>query len=202
MFYRKFGKRIVDVTVSLAVLIATLPVTILTAVALAIQNKGDIFFYQERPGLKERPFYIIKFKTMTDQTDQEGALLPNIERITRTGNWVRKLSLDELPQLLNVLKGEMSLVGPRPLLDRYIPLYTDEQRSRHNVKPGITGWAQVKGRNSISWQQKFEHDLYYVENVSIALDMNILWLTVRKVVKMEGVNQSDITPVEPFDGTN
>jgi len=202
MFYRKVGKRVVDLLVSFAVLIVTLPVTILTAAALAIQNRGEIFFYQRRPGFKEKPFYIIKFKTMSDQRDEVGELLPNIDRITVIGNWVRKLSLDELPQLINVLKGEMSLVGPRPLLDRYIPLYTEAQRGRHDVKPGITGWAQVNGRNSISWQQKFEHDLYYVENMSFELDMRILWMTILKVVKREGVNQTEVSPVEPFDGTN
>jgi len=169
---------------------------------LMIQNKGEVFFYQQRPGLRERPFNLIKFKTMTDERNDKGMLLPDMERITFLGKWIRKLSLDELPQLINVIKGDMSLIGPRPLLSKYIPLYTHEQRRRHDVKPGITGWAQVNGRNVIPWKKKFELDIYYVENISFTLDLKILWLTILKVLKREGINQSDTRPMQPFDGTN
>ena len=200
--YSTFFKRIVDIVLAFLVLIVTLPIWIVIFILLFIQNKGGVFFYQRRPGLEEKPFYIIKFKTMTDKTDEEGNLLPDVERITTIGRWVRRLSLDELPQLINVLKGEMSLIGPRPLLFKYIPLYTEEQRRRHEVKPGITGWAQVNGRNSISWKKKFELDLYYVENVSFRLDLKIIWLTILKVLNREGINQSDARPMQPFDGTN
>ena len=150
----------------------------------------------------EKSFHIIKFKTMTDERGKDGNLLPDKDRITSLGQWVRKLSLDELPQLINVLKGDMSMIGPRPLLFKYIPLYTDEQRRRHNVRPGITGWAQVNGRNAISWTKKFELDQYYVEHVSAALDFKIFWLTILKIFKREGINQSEEKTMAPFDGTN
>ena len=176
--------------------------TVVVAVILSVQNGGTIFFYQRRPGKDEEPFHIIKFKTMTDETDDEGNLLPDTERITAFGGLVRKLSLDELPQLINVLKGDMSMIGPRPLLFKYIPLYNDEQRRRHNIRPGITGWAQVNGRNTISWEKKFELDIYYVENVSASLDFKIFWLTILKIFKREGVNQSEEKTMAPFDGTN
>ena len=139
---------------------------------------------------------------MTDERDKAGNLLPDVDRITSVGQFARKYSLDELPQLINVLKGDMSLIGPRPLLFKYIPLYSKEQLRRHNVRPGITGWAQVNGRNSISWSKKFELDVYYVDNVSLSLDFKIFWLTILKVIKREGVNQSDARPMQPFDGTN
>jgi lipopolysaccharide/colanic/teichoic acid biosynthesis glycosyltransferase len=139
---------------------------------------------------------------MSDARDADGNLLPDMERITRLGEWIRNLSLDELPQLINVIKGDMSLIGPRPLLPKYVPLYSERQRLRHQVKPGITGWAQVNGRNSISWSQKFEHDLYYVEHQSLYLDLKILWLTLIKVLQREGINQSGARPMQPFDGTN
>jgi lipopolysaccharide/colanic/teichoic acid biosynthesis glycosyltransferase len=180
----------------------SLPLTFAVAIILSVQNSGPIFFYQRRPGKDEDPFHIIKFKTMTDQTDDEGNLLPDNKRITAFGGLVRKLSIDELPQLMNVLKGDMSMIGPRPLLFKYIPLYTDEQRERHNVRPGITGWAQVNGRNTISWTKKFELDLYYVENLSAALDFKIFWLTIVKIFKREGVNQSTERTMPPFDGSN
>jgi len=192
----------VDLVITTIILFLLLPFFILISLILFIQNRGNIFFYQKRPGYKEKPFYIIKFKTMTDEEDEKGKLLPDVERITTFGNWIRKMSLDELPQLINVLKGEMSLVGPRPLLYKYIPLYSDKQRRRHEVKPGITGWAQVNGRNSISWSEKFELDVYYVENYSFHLDMKIIWMTIIKVLKKEGVNQSNARPMQPFDGTN
>lgn len=202
MIYQKGLKRMVDLVITTIILFLLLPFFILISLILFIQNRGNIFFYQKRPGYKEKPFYIIKFKTMTDEEDEKGKLLPDVERITTFGNWIRKMSLDELPQLINVLKGEMSLVGPRPLLYKYIPLYSDKQRRRHEVKPGITGWAQVNGRNSISWSEKFELDVYYVENYSFHLDMKIIWMTIIKVLKKEGVNQSNARPMQPFDGTN
>jgi len=200
--YAIFFKRVVDIVLAFLLLMVTFPIWTVVFILLFIQNKGGVFFYQRRPGLEEKPFHIIKFKTMTDERDKEGNLLPDVERITTVGRWIRRLSLDELPQLINVLKGEMSLIGPRPLLFKYIPLYTEEQRRRHEVKPGITGWAQVNGRNSISWKKKFELDLYYVENVSLRLDLKIIWLTILKVLKREGINQSDARPMQPFDGTN
>jgi len=202
MRYQDFGKRAFDLIGSTILLTLSLPILLVTSFMLFVQNRGSIFFYQERPGYKEKPFYIIKFKTMNDKKDVNDKLLPNNERVTKIGGWVRKLSLDELPQLLNVLRGDMSLVGPRPLLFKYIPLYTKEQRRRHSVKPGITGWAQVNGRNAISWQQKFEFDLYYVDNFTFLLDLKILWLTLLKVLKREGINQSEAKMVQPFDGTN
>ncbi len=200
--YAGFLKRIFDFIIALLVFILVSPLFLIVAILLFFQNKGSIFFFQERPGYREEPFQIIKFKTMTDERDDDGNLLPDVERITAPGQFVRKYSLDELPQLINVLKGDMSLIGPRPLLFKYIPLYSDEQRRRHDVRPGITGWAQVNGRNSISWKKKFKLDIYYVDNVSLSLDFIIFWLTILKVVKREGVNQSEARPMQPFDGTN
>ncbi|SHE34873.1 Sugar transferase involved in LPS biosynthesis (colanic, teichoic acid) [Fodinibius roseus] len=202
MFYREYGKRFLDLLGAALILAVTLPLFLLISILLFIQNRGNVFFYQRRPGYQEKPFYIIKFKTMTDKRDAEGNLLPDMDRITMMGGWIRKLSLDELPQLINVLKGDMSLIGPRPLLFKYIPLYSEEQRRRHEVKPGITGWAQVNGRNAISWEEKFALDLFYVENISFALDLKIVWLTIIKIIKREGINQSDARPMQPFEGTN
>lgn len=186
----------------MTILIFCSPALLMIAIILYYQNHGKIFYYQTRIGFNENSFEIIKFKTMSDKRDTGGQLLPDTERITRVGEWIRQLSLDELPQLINVLKGEMSLVGPRPLLPKYVPLYSERQHHRHDVKPGITGWAQINGRNSISWTQKFEHDLYYVEHQSLYLDLKILWLTFIKVLQREGVNQSEMRPMQPFDGTN
>lgn len=200
--YYKFFKRIFDLLLSIVLLIVTSPLILLTATLLFFQNSGNVLFYQRRPGHNEKPFNIMKFKTMTDERNENGELLPDVERITSLGKFVRKLSLDELPQLFNVLKGDMSLIGPRPLLFKYIPLYSAEQRRRHEVKPGITGWAQVNGRNSISWEKKFKLDVWYVENVTFMLDLKIIWLTIVKILKREGVNQSDARPMQPFDGTN
>jgi undecaprenyl phosphate N,N'-diacetylbacillosamine 1-phosphate transferase len=200
--YRTLFKRPIDILLSLLVLILTSPFFIITYVLLLIQNGGKAFFYQERPGYKQRPFRIIKFKTMNDKKDADGRLLPDVDRMTAVGRWVRKLSLDELPQLINVLKGEMSLIGPRPLLFKYIPLYSPEQNRRHDVRPGITGWAQVNGRNSISWTRKFELDVYYVDHVSFTLDFKIFWLTILKILQREGINQTDARPMQPFDGSN
>lgn len=200
--YKSFFKRILDICFSLIVLILTAPIFLVTFIVLFIQNNGSVFFFQERPGLHQQPFKIIKFKTMTDERDAKGNLLADIERITKFGGFVRKLSIDELPQLINVLKGDMSLIGPRPLLFKYIPLYSKEQLRRHDVRPGITGWAQVNGRNSISWTRKFELDIEYVNKLSLALDVKIFWLTIKKIVIREGVNQTDDRPMMPFDGTN
>lgn len=200
--YAGFIKRILDIFIAFVILLLTSPIFLTVALLLFIQNKGSVFFYQGRPGYREKSFSIIKFKTMTDETDEEGRLLPDVERITSVGRFVRKYSLDELPQLINVLKGDMSLIGPRPLLFKYIPLYSEDQRRRHDVRPGITGWAQVNGRNSISWTKKFELDIYYVENISFSLDFKIFCLTILKVLQREGVNQSDSRPMQPFNGTN
>jgi len=200
--YRFFFKRILDLITAIVVLILTLPITIVVYLILFKQNNGKVFFFQERPGRHQKAFNIIKFKTMTDAKDSEGKLLPDNQRITKAGKVIRKLSIDELPQLLNVLKGDMSLVGPRPLLFKYMPLYSVEQLRRHEVRPGITGWAQVNGRNSIAWTKKFEFDVYYVDKLSFLLDIKILWFTFLKVIKTEGVNQTEDRPMLPFDGTN
>jgi lipopolysaccharide/colanic/teichoic acid biosynthesis glycosyltransferase len=200
--YRLFLKRFLDILVALIGLIVASPVLILVIFILGIQNKGSIFFFQERPGYRQKAFRIVKLKTMTDEKDSDGKLLPDNQRITKVGRLIRKLSIDELPQLVNVLKGDMSLIGPRPLLFKYIPLYSAEQLRRHDVRPGITGWAQVNGRNSISWKQKFDFDLYYVDHLSLRLDIKILWLTLVKVLRTEGVNQSNERPMQPFNGNN
>ena len=200
--YNRVFKRVIDLIVAFIALLILAPLIGLVTLLLYSQNKGKPFFFQERPGQFKKPFYIIKFKTMTDEKDAEGNLLPDNLRITKFGGWVRKLSIDELPQLINVLKGEMSLVGPRPLLFKYMPLYTTEQLRRHEVRPGITGWAQVNGRNSISWTQKFSLDVEYVDKVSFLMDCKILLLTVKKVLIREGINQSAECPTQPFNGTN
>lgn len=202
MIYKSLLKRIFDFVIALILLLVLLPVSLISFFILLYQNKGNVFFFQERPGLHQRAFRIIKFKTMTDAQDAEGKLLPDHLRITKAGKIIRKLSIDELPQLINVIRGDMSLVGPRPLLFKYIPLYSKEHNRRHDVRPGITGWAQVNGRNSISWTKKFEHDLYYVDHLSFILDVKILWMTFLKVILREGVNQSDNRPMQPFNGSN
>ncbi len=165
-----------------------------------LYNRGTPFFIQSRPGKNEKVFNLLKFKTMRDAYDENGKPLPDKDRITPVGAWVRKLSLDELPQLINVLKGDMSLVGPRPLLVKYLPLYNDEQKRRHDVKPGITGWAQVNGRNAINWNKKFELDIWYVDNISVVLDVKIFYLTIVKVFKREGVNVDQNNTMTPFNG--
>lgn len=200
--YTKYFKRIIDVVVALVVLILTSPLLLLVTVALSIVNRGNPFFFQDRPGQHEKKIRIIKFKTMLDLKDDTGKLLPDNARMTKLGKVVRKLSVDELPQLINVLKGDMSLVGPRPLLFKYLPLYSQEQRRRHEVRPGITGWAQVNGRNSISWTVRFQYDIYYVDNVSFLFDLKILGRTILKVLAREGVNQSEERPMQPFNGNN
>jgi lipopolysaccharide/colanic/teichoic acid biosynthesis glycosyltransferase len=181
-------------------MIMTAPVTFTAALLLLAANRGRIFFIQQRPGRNGKPFNIIKFKTMSDMADQAGQLLPDAERLHGIGKVIRQLSIDELPQLINVLKGDMSIVGPRPLLMEYVPLYSREQAKRHNVRPGITGWAQVNGRNALSWEDKFKLDVWYVDNISLTLDLKILWLTLLKVIKSEGISQSGHATTEKFKG--
>ena len=200
--YYPYRKRIFDFCASILILVLLSPVLIIMTFLLYINNKGAPFFFQDRPGHLEKKIRIIKFKTMSEEKDKNGILLSDNERLTKLGAFIRKTSLDELPQLLNVLIGDMSLVGPRPLLFKYLPLYSKVQKRRHEVKPGITGWAQVNGRNTISWNKKFEYDVYYVNNISFLLDLKILWMTITKVIKKEGVNQSDSRPMQPFNGKN
>ena len=200
--YQLFFKRLLDISIALVTLILLSPLLVMITLLLKYVNNGKAFFFQERPGKDEKPIYIIKFKSMNDKKDAAGNLLPDKQRLTKLGAFIRKFSLDELPQLINVLKGDMSLVGPRPLLYKYIPLYSAEQRKRHLVKPGITGWAQINGRNAISWTEKFSLDVYYQQNISFALDIKILFLTVLKVLKREGVNQTAERPMMPFNGNN
>ncbi|MBX7046469.1 MAG: sugar transferase [Ignavibacteria bacterium] len=200
--YKHFFKRVIDFIVSLSVLVIFSPVIIILTIILFFVNKGNPFFTQDRPGKNEKKIKIIKFKSMLDKRDEKGNLLPDVQRMTKVGTFIRKFSLDELPQLINVLTGSMSLVGPRPLLFKYIPLYNAEQRRRHDVMPGITGWAQVNGRNSIEWNAKFKYDVYYVDNLSFTLDMKILFMTFKKVLVREGINQSEERPMMPFTGNN
>lgn len=198
--YRSFFKRVFDFSVAFVALLVLSPLIILVAIGLFFANNGKPFFFQQRPGKNEVIFKIIKFKTMNDKKDAQGNLLPDAQRLTTVGNFVRKTSLDEIPQLINVLKGDMSLIGPRPLLVQYLPLYNLEQKKRHNVRPGITGWAQVNGRNAISWQQKFEYDVWYVEHISFKLDFVILFKTIQKVIKSEGITGEAVATAEPFKG--
>ena len=191
-----------DFCFAAAVLLLLLPILVFIALFLAIANQGTPFFIQQRPGKNQRIFKIIKFKTMNDLRDADGRLLPDAKRLTLVGKFVRKFSLDEIPQFLNVLKGDMSLIGPRPLLPDYLHLYTDFQNKRHEVKPGITGWAQVNGRNAISWDQKFEYDVWYVTNISFSLDLRIFFRTIGKVLKSEGINAANAATIEPFNGNN
>jgi lipopolysaccharide/colanic/teichoic acid biosynthesis glycosyltransferase len=198
--YKSKIKPVLDFLTALIGFLILSPIFIVVMFLLALANKGKAFFVQKRPGKNERIFSIIKFKTMTDAVDQNGNLLPDSERLTSVGKLVRKTSLDELPQLLNVLKGDMSLVGPRPLLPEYLALYNEQQRKRHQVKPGITGWAQVNGRNAISWHDKFKLDVEYVANQSFKLDLKILYLTFKKVVISEGINQDGQATAHKFEG--
>ncbi|MCF8267382.1 MAG: sugar transferase [Ignavibacteriales bacterium] len=200
--YISFFKRIIDILLSAAGIIIISPLLLVVIILLLYANKGKPFFVQERPGKNEKPFKLIKFKTMSDKRDSKGNLLSDKERMTKVGIFLRGYSLDELPQLFNVLAGSMSLVGPRPLLFKYIPLYSETQRKRHDLKPGITGLAQVNGRNSISWTKKFEYDVEYVENVSFLLDLKILYSTVIRVINRHGINQSAERPMLPFNGSN
>lgn len=202
MLYSKFLKLLLDFLIAFLILLLFSPLLVLVMVLLLINNKGSIFFLQDRPGRKQKTFKVIKFKTMNDRKDSEGNLLPDHVRLTAFGKFIRSTSLDELPQLINVLKGDMSLIGPRPLLVKYLPLYSKEQARRHEVRPGITGWAQVNGRNAIAWNQKFEYDVWYVDNISFLLDIKILWLTLKKVIVREGISSTTSVTMEPFKGNN
>lgn len=193
-------KTIFDFFVAFFIIIITFPILLITALILFFTNKGNPFFFQSRPGKQGKLFNIIKFKTMNDKKDNSGNLLSDEIRLTKIGKFVRKTSIDELPQLINVLKGEMSLVGPRPLLPQYLPLYNEFQQRRHLVKPGMTGWAQINGRNAISWSQKFEYDVWYVDNLSIILDVKIVLLTIKKVIKRENISADKSVSIEFFKG--
>nr|WP_321413152.1 sugar transferase [uncultured Allomuricauda sp.] len=199
--YEKVIKRFADFFVSLVAIIILSPILLILIILLAIANNGKPFFFQKRPGKNERIFTIIKFKTMNDKKDKDGNLLPDMQRITKVGSFVRGTSLDELLQLINVVKGDMSIVGPRPLLVAYLPLYNEKQAKRHNVRPGITGWAQVNGRNAISWEEKFELDVWYVNNIGFLTDIDIIFKTVQKVFKREGVSASENVTMERFMGS-
>ncbi|WDF48308.1 sugar transferase [Chryseobacterium sp. KACC 21268] len=198
--YRNVIKPFFDFLLALTLVLFLLPVFIVIIILLYFFNQKNVFFFQERPGKNDKVFRIIKFKTMTDEKDESGNLLPDEFRLTKMGKFVRKTSLDELPQLINVLKGDMSFIGPRPLLVSYLELYNEEQKRRHLIKPGITGWAQVNGRNTISWEKKFEYDVWYVDHLSFALDFKILLLTVKKVIKSEGINTAGQATTESFKG--
>lgn len=200
--YRTFLKPLLDFLLSLTALLVLSPLLLVLTGLLAVANGGQPFFFQTRPGKNGKLFRIVKFKTMNDKTDASGNLLPDGERLTRVGQLIRKSSLDELPQLLNVLKGDMSLIGPRPLLVQYLPLYSLEQARRHEIRPGITGWAQVNGRNAISWEEKFRLDVEYVDQLSFAMDVKIVLKTIQKVFKREGVSQAGQATMEYFTGKN
>jgi undecaprenyl phosphate N,N'-diacetylbacillosamine 1-phosphate transferase len=200
MMYRTFFKGLIDFLLSLFAIVIFSPIMLLVYLLLYFNNKGSVLFIQERPGKNCKIFKIYKFKTMTDEKDADGNLLPDALRLTKIGKFVRKTSLDELPQLFNVVTGDMSLVGPRPLLTHYLHLYNDFQNRRHEIKPGITGWAQVNGRNAISWDEKFAYDVWYVENCSFLVDFKIIFKTFLKVIKKEGINAADAATIEPFNG--
>lgn len=202
MFYRDYLKPLFDLLVALIGISFLSPVFIIVTTVLWIANNGKPFFFQSRPGKNERLFNVIKFKTMNDKRDKDGHLLPDAKRLTTAGKFIRKTSLDEIPQLLNVIKGDMSLIGPRPLLVEYLPLYNDIQKRRHEVKPGITGWAQVNGRNAISWEQKFNYDVWYVDHLSFLLDVKIFFRTISKVFKSEGINSASSATMEKFKGND
>lgn len=201
--YRDFFKRLIDFILVLCVLLVIWPILLIITVWLHFANKGaGAFFTQDRPGKNGKIFKVIKYKTMTDERDAEGNLLPDAERLTKVGRFVRSTSIDELPQLINVLKGDMALIGPRPLLPQYLPLYSPEQARRHEVRPGITGWAQINGRNAISWTKKFEYDVWYVDHCSFLLDLKIVFLTIKKVFIREGISQEGQATMEFFNGHN
>lgn len=201
MLYRSFLKRFLDLLVALVGFLVVSPVFLITTIVLLFANSGKPFFFQVRPGKHGRLFKIVKFKTMNDKKGPDGNLLSDAERLTAFGSFVRKASLDEIPQLINVIKGDMSLIGPRPLLVEYLPLYNKEQARRHDLRPGITGWAQVNGRNEVSWEKKFELDVWYVNHLSFSLDLKILFLTVLKVVRSEGISSGTAVTMEKFTGT-
>jgi undecaprenyl phosphate N,N'-diacetylbacillosamine 1-phosphate transferase len=198
--YKFFIKRTLDLIIAFVGLVIVSPILVIISIGLYFANSGKPFFFQLRPGKNAKLFKIVKFKTMNDKKDKTGNLLADAQRLTKIGAFVRKTSLDELPQLLNVLRGEMSLIGPRPLLPEYLPLYSKLQNTRHDLRPGITGWAQVNGRNALSWNQKFEYDVWYVDNMSFVLDIKIVLKTIQKVIKREGVNSGDFATMEAFVG--
>lgn len=201
--YKHFIKRLLDFTIVFCALLIFWPILLLITIWLHFANKGaGAFFFQDRPGKDGRIFRVIKFKTMTDERDENGKLLPDAVRLTKVGRFVRSTSIDELPQLINVLKGDMALIGPRPLMPKYLPLYSPEQRRRHEVRPGITGWAQINGRNNISWTKKFELDVWYVDHCSFALDVKIIFMTIKKVLFREDISKEGEATTVPFDGTN
>ena len=200
--YKRFFKQIIDFFIVFTALVILSHILLIVVILLGFANKGNPFFFQNRPGKDERIFKIIKFRTMTNERDENGILLPDADRLTGIGKFVRKTSIDEIPQLINVLMGDMSLIGPRPLLPEYLPIFNERQKKRHSVRPGITGWAQVNGRNAISWNKKFEYDVWYVENLSFTLDIKILFKTIKKVIISEGINTRDMATTEPFNGNN
>lgn len=202
LVYKFFFKRFLDFSIALLVLLAASPLLLLITLLLFVANKGSVFFTQKRPGRGQREITILKFKTMNDRRDTNGKLLPDAIRLTTVGKFIRSTSMDELPQLINVLKGDMSLVGPRPLLFSYLPLYNAEQMRRHEVRPGITGFAQVHGRNALDWKKRFQYDVWYVDHLSFFLDVRILFLTILKVFRREGISSGTSATMEPFRGNN
>ena len=201
--YKHFFKRVIDFTISLVALLVIWPILLLIYIWLTIANKGaGAFFFQERPGKNAKIFKVIKFKTMTDECDAEGKLLPDADRLTKVGRFVRSTSIDELPQLINVLKGDMALIGPRPLLVQYLPLYSKEQARRHEVRPGISGWAQCHGRNAISWKEKFKLDVWYVDHCTLWTDLKVIFITIKKVLVRDGISSEGQATMEAFNGNN
>ena len=201
--YKNFFKRLFDFLISLVVLICISPILLIVAVWLQFANKGaGVLFFQERPGYHGKIFKVIKFKTMTDERDVNNELLPDENRLTPVGRFIRSTSIDELPQFINVLKGDMSLIGPRPLLVQYLSLYSEEQMRRHDVRPGITGWAQCHGRNAISWTEKFKLDVWYVDHISLKTDLKIIWYTIKTILKREGISHEGMATMEDFNGNN
>ena len=201
--YKHFFKRVIDFTLALLALLAICPLLLCVTIWLHFANKGaGVFFLQERPGLHGKIFKVIKFKTMTDERDAEGNLLPDADRLTKIGKFVRSTSIDELPQLINVLKGDMALIGPRPLLVQYLPLYSKEQARRHEVRPGISGWAQCHGRNAISWTEKFKLDVWYVDHCSLWTDLQVIFITIKKVLVRDGISAEGQATMEAFNGKN
>lgn len=201
--YKHFFKRVIDFTIALVALLIIWPILLIVTIWLHFANKGaGAFFFQERPGLYGKIFKVIKFKTMTDERDAEGNLLPDVMRLTKVGKFVRSTSIDELPQLINVLKGDMALIGPRPLLVQYLPLYSKEQARRHEVRPGISGWAQCHGRNAISWTEKFKLDVWYVDHCSLLTDLKVIFITIKKVLVRDGISAEGQATMEFFNGHN
>lgn len=201
--YRYFFKRTIDIVISFTALVGISPILFIVALWLYFANKGaGAFFFQERPGKDGKIFRVIKFKTMGDERDANGNLLPDAQRLTKVGQFVRSTSIDELPQLINVLKGDMSLIGPRPLLVQYLPLYSPNQMRRHEVRPGITGWAQCHGRNAISWKEKFELDVWYVDHVTLLTDLKVIFITIKKVLRRADISSATSATMEPFNGHN